>query len=305
MEELRNVWKRYRDGKITETKAAGDLMEIIFKNKSEFGLSSFDEDTFSEFLIFMNRRFPAILKKYNPSMSDFATYFHSVINLTACWWKKKSQKEMETNYCCLNLCIEENYSSSEYSPHEKDFYMEEPSPDTKLSLYRLKKTVRRNLEIKALKNNGLTIKRIREIFLVLALKSCLDITWEHIQIVSEISTVPEDELMDMLDYAEKSLFTKLGRIRKLQNKRNFAYYNRKRKTIHSENLRYYFSESIHDNAYDVHDRRWRTALRELSEITPTLVPSNLVIGEILHISPRKVSTILNDAKKYIETLRLM
>lgn len=139
MEELRNVWKRYRDGKITGTKAAGDLMEIIFKNKSEFGLSSFDEDTFSEFLIFMNRRFPAILKKYNPSMSDFATYFHSVINLTACWWKKKSQKEMETNYCCLNLCIEENYSSSEYSPHEKDFYYGRTFAGYKTQLVQTKK----------------------------------------------------------------------------------------------------------------------------------------------------------------------
>ena len=74
MEKARKIVSDYKSGRISIQQASNALMEILFTHKYEFGLAGFDEDTFSDFLVFMRERFESILVKYDPGLSDFMTY---------------------------------------------------------------------------------------------------------------------------------------------------------------------------------------------------------------------------------------
>lgn len=294
MEEARKIWQNFRIGVNSEKEAVNRLLELIFTRKYEFGLSNLDEDSFSEFLIFMSTRLSAILKKYNPSICDFSTYLHSVLNLTAFWWKKKMHTRKEKTICGHNLCIEESFSEADFSPDEKDFYIEEHTAD----ILSLKQAAMENLNCLEHKSERLTKKRINEILKVLALKSCNNISQEQIAIVAEITGTPAEELNSLIRQADDTLELKKNRISVMQSKRNYAYYNRKRKLLRETNMKNLYRENIAEySSDDPHERRWKKALEDISVAAPNLVPSNQTVARLLHFSTRKVKNILDDAKE--------
>ncbi len=306
MENARKIVSDYKSGRISIQEASNALMEILFTHKYEFGLAGFDEDTFSDFLVFMRERFESILIKYDPSLSDFMTYLHSVINMTAYWWKKMSRLKLENSICCQYLCIEENFISADFSPDESDFYVEEPLPDNKITLYRLKKTTSRNLQIKSPsheRRRPLTREHIGEILSVLALKTCHDITPDFIAYVAKINGMEKAAFEDTVEKAELSIRLKVDRIQRLERKRNYSYYYRKRKLLCGKDREKADSGLPFDEVYHIHDTRWRKTIADLEKLKPNLVPTNLTVAELLSISPRKVTALLEEAKERADEIR--
>lgn len=295
MENAKKIWVDYKTGASSEKEAVNLLLELLFKNKFEFGLSSFDEDTFSDFLVFMNNRFEIILRKYNPDVSEFNTYLHSVINLTAFWWKKKMQEKRMRSYCCQTMCIEENFNTADYSPDEQDFYIEEPEAENLIPVSVLAKDALNNLNIKIQKKKNITKKRAMEIIKVLALKSCNNITDRQIAVAAEITGISEVEFQNMIRQAEDSLKFKKDRISVLQNKRNFAYFQRKKKILKENSLKDHYPELFTGNEKDREDIKWHRATEEISKAAQTLVPSNKTVAKLLNMSSRKVKNLLDEA----------
>lgn len=296
MENAKKIWVDYKTGASSEKKAVNLLLELLFRNKFEFGLSSFDEDTFSDFLVFMNSRFEIILRKYNPDVSEFNTYLHSVINLTAFWWKKKMQDRKMKSYCCQNLCIEEHFNTADYSPEEQDFYIEEPSAENLIPIGVLAKEAMNNLDIKIKARKTITKKRALEIIKVLALKSCNNITDLQIAVAAEITGTPKAELQSMIRQAEESLKFKKDRMTVLQNKRNFAYFQRKKKILREKSLSDHYPELFAGKGNGREDEKWQKAAKEISQAASALVPSNKTVAKLLNMSCRKVSTLLDEAR---------
>ena len=306
MEKARKIVTDYKSGRISIQQASNALMEILFTHKYEFGLAGFDEDTFSDFLVFMRERFESILVKYDPGLSDFMTYLHSVINMTAYWWKKMSHLKMENSICCQYLCIEESFISADFSPDESDFYVEEPLPDNKISLYKLKKTVSQNLQIKSPshgRKRPLTRERVGEILSTLALKTCHDITPDFIDFVAKVNGIDRSAFEETVEKAELSIRLKVDRIKKLERKRNYSYYYRKKKILSGKNLKKADSGLSVDEVFNIHDTRWRKSIEDLDKLKPNLVPTNLTVAELLGISPRKVTALLEEAEQRADEIR--
>lgn len=300
MENTKQIWLNYKSGLISEKRAINLLLEILFKNKYEFGLASLDDDEFSDFLVFMNNRFETILKKYDPKISDFSTYIHSVINLTAFWWGKRTQEKTVKNYCCQTMSLEENFSTTDFSPKEEDFYVEEPEIENIIPIPILAKEALRNLTENS-QTKIITTKRAKEIVKVLALKSCNNITEHQIKIVSNITGISIEKFHKMLQEAKETLNLKKERIFILQSKRNFAYFQRKKRIVKENTLKEYFAESFSDENNKKDEIRWKKAMHELSIAAPSLVPSNKTVAELLNISARKVKTLLDEAKENFES----
>nr|WP_318711799.1 hypothetical protein [uncultured Treponema sp.] len=295
MENTKKIWTDYKTGATTEKEAVNLLLELLFRNKFEFGLAAFDEDAFSDFLVFMNSRFEIILRKYNPDVSEFNTYLHSVINLTAFWWKKKIQDGKLKNYCCHNLCIEENFNAADFSPDEKDFYVEEPKGENLIPVTALAKEALRNLNVKIEKKKTLTLSRAKEIISVLALKSCNNITDQQILIAAEITGIPPKEFHRIIQQAEETLHFKKDRMIVLQNKRNFAYFQRKKKMMKEKCLRDIYPELCIEEKSSKEDAKWQKAAMEISVAATALVPSNKTVAKLLNMSSRKVKKLLDEA----------
>ena len=297
MENAKKIWKDYDSGIISEKEAVNLLLELLFTHKFEFGLAAFDDDTFSDFIVFMESRFGKILRKYKPELCDFRTYLHSVINLTAFWWKKKIQDFNIKNYCCQTMCLEENFNNMEYSTEEKDFYIEEPLGENLIPISRLAKEIMENLNIRAEKKKPITEKRAQEIIKVLALKSCSNITDNQIKIAAEITGMQEDDLHRMIRQADDTLNLKRNRISVMLNKRNFAYFQRKRKLIRETNLKNHYPDIYCGTNIKKTDIKWKKATEAISVAAPTLVPSKKTVAKILNMSTRKIKDILDDAKE--------
>ncbi|WP_407400937.1 hypothetical protein [Treponema sp.] len=297
MENAIKIWTNYKSGAISERKAVNLLLEMLFKKKYEFGLAAFDDDSFSDFIVFMSNRFETVLRKYDPDISDFKTYLHSVINLTAFWWRKKIHERAEKNLCCQRMCTEENFDTLDFSTKEKDFYIEEPSTDNLIPIPDLAEDAMRNLDIRKEKNKVITKKRAQEIIKVLALKSCNNITDHQVEIAAEITGIPAEEFHRMVQQAEDTLKFKKDRISILQNKRNFAYFQRKKRIMKENCMKDHYPDIYLEKQVEKAEKRWEKAVEDLSAAAPLLVPSNKTVAKILNMSPRKVKVILDEAKQ--------
>lgn len=292
MQTPTEIFNRYKAGFLGRKEASNELMEVVFRNRVEYGLIPMDEDNFSDFLVFMTERLEFLLDKYKPSLGTFDTYFRGIFTMTFFWWKKKVHSDMENSVCCQNICVEESLAAKDFSPQEKDFYEDDSVTENLMTAKVLALTAQENLNLKAFKTRKFPVE---EVIKVLALKSCNDISEKQIEAVSELTGMDATELLSLVMQAEDTLTKKKFRLSQLESRRNFAYYHRKKRLLRKQSLLNFYNQYFEDPKKDIHEKRWLKTMVKVRDARQNLAPSNETVGRLLNISPRKVSAIVSMA----------
>lgn len=79
MKEIEEIYKDFSNGSAGTEQTVSRLMEYVFVNKNYIGFGWIDEDSFSEFLIFLHSKLEKILRNYNCHEGSFMTYFLTVL----------------------------------------------------------------------------------------------------------------------------------------------------------------------------------------------------------------------------------
>ena len=79
--------------------------------------------------------------------------------------------------------------------------------------------------------------------------------------------------------------------------------DRKKKILSGKNLKKADSGLSVDEVFNIHDTRWRKSIEDLDKLKPNLVPTNLTVAELLGISPRKVTALLEEAEQRADEIR--
>ncbi|MCI5829385.1 MAG: hypothetical protein SPJ89_00270 [Treponema sp.] len=304
MSETQKIWADYSTGLISEKKAVNLLLELLFIEKNDFGLSGFDEDTFSEFILFMAGRFKVILRKFNPELSEFNTYLHSIINMTASWWRKKIWEDNLKDFCSIKICIEEELTYRDYSPKERSFYVEEPENLALVPSSYNAQTIVEKLYSAMKKQKGITSGKIIKMIKILALKSCNNISDEQVDVISEITGIKKSSLNNLIRQAEESLIIKKDRFSVLRNRRNYAWFQRRKNMIIREHLKSSYPEVKNEKSIteiNKNEKKWKKTSDELWTMAPFLVPSNITVGRLLNIKPRTVHKMLEKVKEKLDS----
>ncbi|MGN0730004.1 hypothetical protein [Treponema sp.] len=293
-DEAREIWKAFREKTADEREIKNRLMEFTFRRKYELGLGKMNEDEFSDFLIYMAEHFIHVIKKYNPQISDFSTYITNVLQFSSAWRSKKMFIASERKSVCESMAVEE--SCALWSEDEAEYC------EDNLTTEQLSELARKNLGYSPerrefaprTKKDG--EKFMRELCLVLALKSCFSMTDPLLEKVCAATGYSKERLSRMIMQARESLEKKEKRMQSLLMKRNFAYLHRKKISMQNEKKGELGTEH-EKRLYESHDKRWKRSLEELSRQLP--VPSNITVGKLLSMPPRKVASLVSRAKKIL------
>lgn len=285
----KEIWTAWKNGQLTLEQAKNCLLETMFRHRREYGLGSLDEDEFSEFVLYIQDRLPILLQKYDPAIGEFSTYLFGTFSLSLSWLKKRSRIKYQKDSLAMDITVEESYV------HAGEAQPEEEAIDRRMAVYSIR---RRPINLSSAaptpeEEENMELDRLT--FLVLALKSCHGITDDLVERVALITGMDKKRLQELLDDARKSMAIKERKIHELENRRNYAYY-------HQKKLQAYSPESLEECRK--FRERWAKAIEELSQCRDRLVPTNKTVGELLGISPRKVTKLLARAHGILDSTDL-
>lgn len=274
MSILTIFYNRFRCGWISYQKLSNVLLEHTFHSKVKWGLGRMSEDEFSEFLIYLEKNLMGIIRNYNMSMSDFATYFSNSVVCQSRWWKQKQyEKNKRLGYGELLV----NEEKSEITEAVTEEILD------KVSLAQCEPMP----VVSKVDNTE------REMLLVLTLKSCYHITDSLVEKIAARINYDVEKLHGMILEARKSMEKKIARIEVLHERSSKAYLQR-RNSIACRDFCSEENAARADKVFADYDKRWKRTLESIAK--QSMTPSNLVISRLLGISPRRVAKLLKLAE---------
>lgn len=267
-QEVQNGTKQLKE-------ALTKVLEFIFLNKPYFALTTLTEDEFSDFLLYI---YPSVEKSfscYSKTKASYLTYLQNIVRFSLKSWYKKQKEKKYSHKCLINNEYELLLKQEEYIDEQNSFAAEENSQ------YEFKE-----------KHNNLPLK---EITLVLAMKSCYYLEDTHIEKLSEITGINQDELWKWKEELDLTLSRKITEMNKLVNSRNKTYFSKKVlenqiKNIDSDSSFY----TLKEKSLLYQTRVWNK--KKENNYTKSICPTNLNLAKTLNIPIRKINIIISKIK---------
>lgn len=286
----KNVNEIYSDilnKKISIEDGSKKIIECVFLASSRFGLHFMKADQKSEFILFLLTNMPRYISNYTISRAQFSTYLTSIIiNMRKSWYRqyyRNNAHEKSIQYYCTSeeLIIEDSENCSKY-----------------LSEYKLKNNNENVTSIIA-HNKGYPLR-----LLILALKSCYYLTPEYIHLIAKKTGYSEKSIHKYKHDLEQLMHTKIERHKISEHKINSAFIKKNRCRIELMTLQ---PESTLAHrvrkAHSYYTYAWHQKIKQYSE-SPYVRPTNVEIGQVLHMKQHQVYQALCQIKKqYAETRR--
>lgn len=299
MEEIEKVYEDFKNEKLSAKEACKKLVEIIFIKKKEFGLSSLDEDSLSDFMIFQLTHLEKIFKIFNEDFGNFTNFVYGSVQISLIYWKRKRAKNLGENDYLLQVC-NEYYDEKEYrySMAEK-FQQDIISSDYSLKdVENLKKSFDKIKNI--FRNNELFKLSIK----ILAIKSCCFMNEELIEKVAILTETEKSKVSNWIEYAKNEMSAKIKRMEQLKSKRDKAYFYRNRYLMQKNRFTQESWVFIVNDKLKLQSKKWKESLNALSSEEFSLRPSNVTVAKILNIDERQVAYILRKINSNVDNFVL-
>jgi DNA polymerase IIIc chi subunit len=251
-------------------------LEYVYRAPVLFGYGDLDEDERSAFLISLLDELPQIIQSYDPARSKFLTYLVALVRMHARGWRRKAAKERAAEdslvYCYRLEC-------------EAPFFLAENKPE---------------YSVAAIKTATTFLRHSEETLIVLTLKAAYTISEKQIQVIANITGFEKNKLTTMVETIRAELQNKEARRNQLTELRNKAFFLKTKYRLELERMppgsaqyksvekQYKFQTSMVDAKNEILRRRF------------LLVPSNSRIAELLNVSPRRVSRLIEYLARSME-----
>lgn len=306
--KLQETFNNYKVGRKNLKQTENALLEIIFRERAYFKLEFIDEDIFSEYLIYLLGYMESILLNFKSGERNFATYFSQMIQTNYKWWKYSSKIKNERLFCLKSIYEEEREEQEDnFNENIEEILFDEKNIEEK------EQKLRKKDAIQFFENNILTYtprtpklesskkRLLKDFYLFLALKSCNTISEEMIENIAEIVEIPVSVLKNYIDEAKASIEPKKIKRKDIENRRNFAYFQKRkfmqRKQFYEEA---FMEKYIDDNKLEANERRWKSCINQLKNTDEVLAPSNIVIAKILGIPAKRITYVLGKISENID-----
>lgn len=313
---INEIPQNIKDGKITTQEAVNQLSVFIIQNPAVFGLQNEDEDITGEIVIKLLEKQDLIFKNFNPRYGTFFTYFFCFVKslVLGCSRKKianytkdshvlnESILNYETKtYAYANIDYEKlNQTKAPYSAKKADvkaFEVASSSPEYSITKYcPTKKSI---LTV----DNSCVKTKLERIILILALKSSYYITDEQIRKTSIICKIDEYTLRLAIEKLNKELEEKAERHSFVVNRRNRAYYLKKKYELQINKFDNYesdiseYSKFILDKKCKNQTNHWQMLNELLENGIINIRPTNKAVAEVIGLCERQISYYLKQAKE--------
>ncbi len=259
-------------------KTARVIMAFVYTNPLKFNLHMMDEDSRSDFILWMYPKFVRVLHDYNAEKGSLVTYLQSVVYWSCKTWKKRDAADTAYNRAVNNYIAAEY----EYKEEHNILYATEPS-----AAYR-----RPVGHAPAKKRRGFTPHRI----LVAALKACYYLEPEHIRKISGATGYTEEYIHSCAETLRSSILRKTDAIAQAGQQCGAYYmrlcrYSYEMKQLDPCTVRYV---TLRDR-YIRTEKKWKKLCKTIR--TMPRCPSDRKIAEILHIKRSSVEAALSFVRK--------
>ncbi|MCR5218774.1 hypothetical protein [Treponema sp.] len=290
---------------ISPEEGAKILWELIYTQKERFSLTSLSYDSLMDFLVYLHSRFIKMLEVYNPADGTFLAFLHSNIRNSLITWKKFSTRKNVSEESCLGVMeIEYDSEAYKYSCCEsslKPFVNEENH-----SIEEMKEEWRKRICSKKRKPDLKKEEKLqRDALLILALKSCYNITDELIEKVSFVTQTSRNVLEDMISEAKNSISSKITRRIMCTRARDNAFFYHRKYSLEIPRIRKHSNWAEHLAArYEKHTRMWELANQKLLKSHRMLVPSTKTVASILGMSVRHCEYVMKRVQTDVDKIKL-
>lgn len=284
--KLQGVYRNYSEGKVTKGQAQQELWNVLFRHRQQLMPTWIRDDDLQEFMVVAQRMLFHLLENYNSRLSAFSTFFFGAVSVSRQYCYRKDVVKRSRSLCCDEL-LEEG------SLDVQSVEIPEDTVCNKNWHYS---------ERKSWVSRGASDKKCqirRDICLVLAIKSCMQIDDLMIEKVAFETGVSTQDLQQMILQAKMSMEKKVERVERLIIRRNFAYFRRKWILMKKADSTGAFLSWFTDEKLDRYDRKWKAASDLIAK--QRMSPSNDVVARILSMSPRRVRLLLDKAKELLTT----
>ncbi len=299
MEEIEKVYEDFKNEKLSAKEACKKLVEIIFIKKKEFGLSSLDEDSLSDFMIFQLTHLEKIFRIFNEDFGNFTNFVYGSVQISLIYWKRKRAKKLGENDYLLQVC-NEYYDDKEYRYSLSEKFQQDiiASNHSVEDVENLKKSFDKMKNI--FRNNELFKLSIK----ILAIKSCCFMNEELIEKVSLLAETETSKVSNWIECAKNEMSAKIKRMEQLKTKRDNAYFYRNQYLLQKNRFTQESWVFIVNDKLKQQSKKWEESLNALSSEEFYLRPSNVVVAKILDVDERQVAYILRKINSNVDNFVL-
>ena len=282
--KVQGIYQRYSEGEITNQQAQHELWDVLFRKKKQLLPNWMNADNLQDFMIFVKQKLVSMLENYNNKIAVFPTFFFGSMSILSRWWYSKESFKHSKDVCCTKLLAEGVVDVKT-----------EHSPEDALCQKTSRFAGEENWVHKGKSDKKCQIRR--DICLVLAIKSCMDIDDAMIEKIAFETDVDTQQLRQMIWKAKESMQKKIERVEKLIRRRNFAYFRRKYILIKKADAEMLLCDHDLDEKLAMYEQKWKVAIDLISKVH--MSPTNDVVAKILSMSPRRVTFLLDKANELL------
>lgn len=299
MEEIEKVYEDFKNEKLSAKEACKKLVEIIFIKKKEFGLSSLDEDSLSDFMIFQLTHLEKIFRIFNEDFGNFTNFVYGSVQISLIYWKRKRAKKLGENDYLLQVC-NEYYDDKEYRYSLSEKFQQ----DICASNYSVKDLENLKKSFDKMKNIFRNDELFKLSIKILAVKSCCFMNEELLEKVALLSETEKSKVSNWIECAKNEMSSKIKRMEQLKSKRDNAYFYRNRYLLQRNRFTQESWVFIVNDKLKLQSKKWKESLNALSSEEFLLRPSNVIVAKILNIDERQVAYILRKINANVDNFVL-
>jgi hypothetical protein len=276
VEALEKLMKTVSNGNLRDAATVSAVFEGIYRYPYFFGYSDLDEDARSSFLLSFYPHLPKLLAAYNPSRSSFSTYVANSVKLYAKSWRRIAAKERANQdslvycYSCENG-FEDGLMVAEQEP-------EYGTPDDRTDAFSL----------------SVLSEQYADMLLVLALKCAPNLSDKQIDSISTAVGLAPKVLSMYITAIKQKMSKKIEDREQLIENRNRTWFLKARYRLELERLPPESVQYAHVRKQFIYQTKALKIKNKM--LKEAVIPANSHIGSLLHMDPRKVTRLLEQAK---------
>ncbi|MBE6350954.1 MAG: hypothetical protein E7062_09455 [Spirochaetaceae bacterium] len=306
MKDINELYSLVSTGSLSEKEALDILVVYISKNPILFGLVGYDEDFRSELILLILEKGEVLFKNYNKMNGSFFTYLYCYIKSSIFVLIKHLDVSKYHEYFDFYEGIE-TYNENQLS------YMKNEVDWIEQNFITYQESIQRNLQQKDefFSTNETPLEKLKttspllakKIVLVLILKSSYYITDTQINKLCENFELDKEDILNKVQKLKNSLGDKIDRKHSYEERRNNAYYRRKKYATKIENLKEKNDEislikkDAFERKFEKTTKCWKNLNEKLQSGFRNIRPTNKVVANLTGICERQVSYYIKNAKE--------
>ncbi len=308
LKNLNAVWEEWKEFGAENScmeKFREKLLKIVFENPGFFGIPR-DDDDFQEFMLYLGDKLNGAISNYVEEIADFSTYFSGAVRTAHFWWRKKRVRYDQIHASYEALVVQEEFGDS-----FGDKIFEETSSVSDLEIFVSRGLLGGKKSDETCTEMSVMQKRreeqLKKMCMVLAVKSCRFLHEPLTEKICRFTGTNREEMEKIISKARVAVEKKEKRLSGIISRRNYTYFRRKRLNIIRQN-------AVPDAENDLDgltekirmlDERWKRSSMQAEKLEASMVPSNIAVGKLLSISPKKVARLMTLAQKISEEIAEM